>query len=65
MLQFLTGLALDRRYEPSNPIRQLFWAIWYPALYWMITAGTSVVALPVAIRQQGRVAHAIWQSPDR
>ena len=65
LLQFLTGLALDRRYEGNRLLGQVFWAIWYPALYWVITAGTSVVALPVALASQGRVRHAIWRSPDR
>jgi len=65
LLQFLTGLILDGRYEGARLLRQLFWAIWYPAVYWMIAAGTSVVALPLAIRHQGRSRHAVWQSPDR
>lgn len=65
LLQFSVGLAIDRRYEGSGLVRQLFWAIWYPALYWLITAGTSVVALPIAIRHHGRTHHATWKSPDR
>ena len=65
LLQFLTGLALDRRYEGHRLMRQLFWAIWYPAVYWVITAGTSVVALPLALRHQGGNGHAVWRSPDR
>jgi poly-beta-1,6-N-acetyl-D-glucosamine synthase len=65
LLQFLTGLTLDRRYESHHLLRQLFWAIWYPALYWVITAGTSVVALPLALRHHGRTGHAVWRSPDR
>jgi biofilm PGA synthesis N-glycosyltransferase PgaC len=65
LLQFLTGLALDRRYEGSRLLRQLFWAIWYPAVYWVIAAGTSVVALPLALHHRGRTGHAVWQSPDR
>lgn len=65
LLQFLTGLALDSRYEGAGLLRHLFWAIWYPAVYWVIAAGTSVVALPIALRHQGRTGHAIWRSPDR
>jgi biofilm PGA synthesis N-glycosyltransferase PgaC len=65
LLQFLTGLALDRRYEGRGLMRQLFWAIWYPALYWIIAAGTSVVALPLALRHRGRAGDAVWRSPDR
>jgi biofilm PGA synthesis N-glycosyltransferase PgaC len=65
LLQFWVGLALDRRYEGEGLLRQLFWAIWYPALYWVINAATSVVALPIAARHHGRTHHATWQSPDR
>lgn len=65
LLQFVTGLTIDSRYEGFRLLRQLFWAIWYPALYWVITAGTSVVALPLALRHQGGNGHAIWRSPDR
>jgi biofilm PGA synthesis N-glycosyltransferase PgaC len=65
LLQFLTGLVLDSRYEGLRLMRQLFWAIWYPALYWVITAGTSVVALPLALRHRGGNGHAVWRSPDR
>jgi biofilm PGA synthesis N-glycosyltransferase PgaC len=65
LLQFVTGLTLDRRYEGNRLVGQLFWAIWYPALYWVITAGTSVVALPLALTQHGRIRNAIWRSPDR
>jgi poly-beta-1,6-N-acetyl-D-glucosamine synthase len=65
LLQFLTGLVLDTRYEGSRLLRQLFWAIWYPAVYWAITAGTSVVALPLALRHRGRKGYAVWRSPDR
>ena len=65
LLQFLTGLALDRRYEGRGLLRNLFWAIWYPALYWAITAGTSVVALPLALENLGGSRHVVWRSPDR
>lgn len=65
LLQFLVGLVLDRRYEGGGLVRQLYWAIWYPALYWVINAGTSVVALPIAVRHHGRTHHATWKSPDR
>lgn len=65
LVQFTVGLALDRRYEGSGLMRQLFWAIWYPALYWVITAGTSVVAVPLVVMRGGKTRHAVWRSPDR
>ena len=65
LLQFVTGLTLDRRYEGRGLVRNLFWAIWYPVLYWVITAGTSVVALPLALANLGSSRNAVWRSPDR
>ena len=65
LLQFVTGLTLDGRYEGRGLLRQVFWAIWYPAVYWLITAGTSVAALPAALHHYGRIRHAVWASPDR
>lgn len=65
LMQFLTGLTLDHPYEGRRLLRQLYWAIWYPAIYWVITAGTSVVALPIALINKGRTGHGVWQSPDR
>ncbi|HEY3567697.1 MAG TPA: poly-beta-1,6-N-acetyl-D-glucosamine synthase [Thermoanaerobaculia bacterium] len=65
LLQFLTGLTLDRRYERHHLLRQIYWAIWYPAIYWVIAAGTSVVALPLALLRYGGTGHAVWRSPDR
>lgn len=65
LLQFLTGLTLDRRYEGTGLPRNLFWAIWYPAVYWLITAGTSVVALPLALANLGTSRNVVWHSPDR
>lgn len=65
LLQFLVGLTLDRRYEGRGLVRNMFWSIWYPALYWAITAGTSVVALPLALANLGRSQNAVWRSPDR
>ena len=59
------GGKLDRRYEGRGLLRNLFWAIWYPALYWAITAGTSVVALPLALENLGGSRHVVWRSPDR
>jgi biofilm PGA synthesis N-glycosyltransferase PgaC len=63
--QFVVGLVLDRRYEARGLLRQVFWSIWYPAMYWAISAGTSVVALPIALRQRTKGAQGVWKSPDR
>lgn len=64
LLQFVIGLLLDSRYE-RGIIRHLYWAIWYPALYWMISSFATVVAIPKALYSHGRVQYATWKSPER
>jgi len=64
LLQFVIGLFLDSRYE-RGIIRHLYWAIWYPALYWMISSFATVVAIPKALYSHGRVHYATWKSPER
>jgi biofilm PGA synthesis N-glycosyltransferase PgaC len=38
--------------------------IWYPLVYWCISALTTVVAVPRILGRK-RTARAIWVSPDR
>ena len=63
LAQFAVSLLVDRRYEP-NVGRYLYWMIWYPLAYWMISLMTTVVAVPMTLlgRRGGR---AVWRSPDR
>ena len=67
LVQFAVGLTMDSYYERRGLLRYLFWAIWYPAVYWIFNAATTVVAVPLGIRQLFRKAHAsgIWSSPGR
>lgn len=63
LLQFVLSLWLDRPYDRELP-RVLFWMIWYPLLFWMVTTAAAVVALPrVLLRPSGQRAR--WVSPDR
>lgn len=63
MVQFLIGLIIDSRYE-KGLLRYHFWVIWYPFVYWFLTALATVYATPKAIfRTKGRLA--VWKSPDR
>jgi biofilm PGA synthesis N-glycosyltransferase PgaC len=63
LLQSLLSLWLDRSYDEGLP-RMFFWMIWYPLIYWGLSAATAVVALPRALlRKQG--VRATWISPDR
>lgn len=63
LLQMMLSLLLDRPYD-HGLLKNYFWMIWYPVIYWVITAATSVVALPkILFRNSGKRAR--WTSPDR
>jgi biofilm PGA synthesis N-glycosyltransferase PgaC len=64
LLQFSVGLYLDSHYE-KGIFRNIFWAIWYPALYWMISSIATIVAIPQALYYHGKVRYATWRSPER
>lgn len=63
MLQFSVSLVIDRRYEPGIG-RYVYWMIWYPVAYWLLSFLTTLVALPATLLGD-RSARAIWTSPDR
>ena len=63
LLQFCFSLWLDHPYD-RHLAQVLFWMIWYPVVFWMLTTAAAVVALPrVLLRPAGRRAR--WVSPDR
>lgn len=64
LLQFSVGLFLDSHYE-KGILKNLYWAIWYPAIYWMLSCLTTVAAIPQAIFHNGKTRHATWKSPER
>jgi biofilm PGA synthesis N-glycosyltransferase PgaC len=63
LLQFAVSLFIDSRYEPKIR-RYYYWMIWYPMLFWVISAATTVVGLPAALLKD-RNKRATWTSPDR
>lgn len=65
LVQFSVGLALDSFYERRGLMRYLFWAIWYPALYWIISAATTVAAIPIGLRNMRKSRSGLWRSPGR
>ena len=65
LTQFAVGLLLDSLYERRGLFRYLFWAIWYPAIYWAISAATTIVAVPRGLAKLGKTRHAVWVSPGR
>ncbi|WP_318374758.1 poly-beta-1,6-N-acetyl-D-glucosamine synthase [Enterobacter sp.] len=61
--QFAVSLLIDSRYE-KNLAGALFWVIWFPAIYWVLSLMTTIVAFSrVMIISQTKRAR--WISPDR
>ncbi len=58
-----TALLIEERYE-RNLKRWVFWMIWYPMAFWLLTTLTAVVSLPRAIFRPRR-ERTTWVSPDR
>ena len=63
IIQFSVSMVVDRTYE-KKMLRYLFWIIWYPFLYWMISSLTVIVATPRALLKR-KGTRAVWVSPDR
>ena len=63
LLQFAVSLMIERRYEKGIGA-SLFWIIWFPVVYWMLSLFTTLVSFPKVMlkRKRGR---ARWVSPDR
>lgn len=63
LIQFTVALTIDRRYE-EKMLASLFWVIWYPFIYWIFIALTTMWATPKALfKKMG--TNATWVSPDR
>ncbi|CAM5210457.1 Poly-beta-1,6-N-acetyl-D-glucosamine synthase OS=Castellaniella defragrans OX=75697 GN=HNR28_002557 PE=3 SV=1 [Castellaniella defragrans] len=63
LLQFAISTFIDHRYE-RGLWRSLYWVIWYPLAYWMISLFTTLLSFPkVMLRRRQRRAR--WTSPDR
>ncbi|HWK62817.1 MAG TPA: poly-beta-1,6-N-acetyl-D-glucosamine synthase [Eoetvoesiella sp.] len=63
MLQFGVSVLIDRKYEPDLS-HSLYWIVWYPFVYWLISLFTTLVSFPkVMLRTRRRRAR--WTSPDR
>lgn len=63
LVQMMLSLWLDRPYD-QGLLKNYFWMIWYPVIYWVLSATTAVAALPAALaRRSGKRAR--WISPDR
>ena len=63
LAQATTALLIEKRYEP-NMTKSIFWMIWYPMAFWLLTTLTAVASLPRAIFRRRR-ERTTWVSPDR
>jgi len=63
LLQFFVSLLIERRYEKGIGA-SLFWIIWFPVVYWMLSLFTTLVAFPKVMLMRKR-SRARWVSPDR
>jgi len=63
MLQAMVALAFESKFE-KGIFRYIFWFIWYPIIYWLLSATATVAGLPLAIFKR-KGTKAIWESPDR
>ena len=62
LVQFALALLIESRYE-KRLFRSMFWVIWYPFFFWVVTAATSLVGYPKALFHSSK--RAVWVSPDR
>jgi len=63
LVQFIVSILIDHRYEPKLAF-SLYWVIWYPLAYWMLSLLTTLVSFcKVMLRR--RQTRATWVSPDR
>lgn len=63
LLQATVSHVIEDRYEPGMTL-SLFWIIWYPLAFWLISTLTTIVAVPRVLFRKGEV-RGTWVSPDR
>jgi biofilm PGA synthesis N-glycosyltransferase PgaC len=64
LMQFTVSLMIEYKYEKKGIIKYYFWVIWYPFLYWIISAFSVLVGLRnIFLTKKGVTVR--WASPDR
>ena len=64
LMQAAVSHLVEQRYE-KNMLKSLYWIIWYPLAFWVISTLTTIRAVPkVLFRKPGSV-RGTWVSPDR
>jgi len=68
IIQFMVGLTIDSHYERRGLFRFIFWAIWYPAIYWLLSAVSTIGGVLkgfTARKQRSSGLLGTWVSPER
>jgi biofilm PGA synthesis N-glycosyltransferase PgaC len=63
LAQALISHLLERHYD-RNMLRSLFWMIWYPLAFWLLSTATTILALPRVLLRPSK-ERTTWVSPDR
>lgn len=63
LMQFVLSICIDHRYERGLS-RALYWVIWYPLAYWLVSLLTTLFSFPKVMLKHRR-RRARWTSPDR
>ncbi len=63
LLQFIVSLMIENRYE-HNLTSSLFWIIWFPVIFWMLSLATTLVSF-TRVMLMPKKQRARWVSPDR
>jgi biofilm PGA synthesis N-glycosyltransferase PgaC len=62
LLEFFVSFVIDRKYE-HGLMKYYFWVVWYPMVYWIIIAITTLKAVYNVITEKRGPKK--WKSPDR
>ena len=62
LMTFLVSFVIDQKYE-KGIMKYYFWVVWYPLVYWIIIAFTTIKATYNVVIKRKRSA--TWKSPDR
>jgi biofilm PGA synthesis N-glycosyltransferase PgaC len=55
---------IEWRYE-RDMLKSLFWIVWYPLAFWMISTLSTLRAIPKVLLRKDTEVRGTWVSPDR
>lgn len=64
LVQALVSHHIEWRYE-RDMRKSLFWIIWYPLAFWMISTLSTLRAIPKVLLRKSSDVRGTWVSPDR